>query len=158
MAELDFICDQLRRIHEGPAWHGPSLREALEGLTAEQANHRPMPGVHSIADLTHHVAAWEGEVERRITGHESGMPAEGDFPADGTRLDAAQWKALRERLDARCASMLSTVQALDPARLKDLLPTATTERVSVRGMLNGLVQHNAYHAGQIVLLRRAQGA
>jgi len=158
MAELDFVCDQLRRIHEGPAWHGPSLREALDGLTLEHANHRPLPGVHSIADLVHHVAAWEGEVERRITGHASGMPEEGDFPPPGTRVDAEQWNALRKRLDARCASMLSTLRAFDPARLSELLPTATAERVSIRGMLNGLVQHNAYHAGQMVLLRRAQGA
>lgn len=158
MAELDFLCDQLRRIHEGPAWHGPSLREALDGLTIEQANHRPLPGVHSIADLVHHVAAWEGEVERRITGHASGMPAEGNFPAEGTRVDAEQWKILRERLDARCASMLSTLRTFDAARLSEILPTATDERVSIRGMLNGLVQHNAYHAGQMVLLRRAQGA
>ena len=147
MAELDFLSDQLQRIHDGPAWHGPSLREALEGLTSEQANYRPMPGVHSIADLTHHVAAWEGEVERRVTGHESGTPAEGDFPAEGTRVDDNQWTALRQRLDERRDSMLATLRSLDPARLKDMLPTATAERVSIRGMLNGLVQHNAYHAG-----------
>ena len=158
MAELEFLCDQLRRIHEGPAWHGPSLREAIEGLSAEQANYRPLSGVHSIGDLTHHVAAWEGEVERRITGHASGMPQEGNFPAEGTRLNADEWKALCARLDARCASMLSMLRSFDAARLSEILPTVEAEPVSIRGMLNGLVQHNAYHAGQMVLLRRAQGA
>jgi hypothetical protein len=29
--------DQLRRAFAGEAWHGPSVLEALEGITAEQA-------------------------------------------------------------------------------------------------------------------------
>src|SRR6267378_3569421 len=38
MKETDRIVDQLRRAYEGEAWHGPSVREVLEGVTASQAS------------------------------------------------------------------------------------------------------------------------
>ena len=39
------------RAHEGEAWHGPSLRELLQDVTAEQAEARPVAGAHSIREL-----------------------------------------------------------------------------------------------------------
>ena len=34
MTEIERILDQLKRAYEGDAWHGPSVREALAGVTA----------------------------------------------------------------------------------------------------------------------------
>src|SRR6266446_10069546 len=68
MTEIDRILDQLKRAFEGNAWHGPSVREVLEGVTAEQAVARPLPGGHTIWELTHHIAVWEGAGRRRLEG------------------------------------------------------------------------------------------
>ena len=43
MTEIERILDQLKRAYEGNAWYGPSLREVLAGITAEQA--RALHGV-----------------------------------------------------------------------------------------------------------------
>src|SRR5437879_1774677 len=59
MTEVERILDQLKRAYEGNAWHGPSVREALEGITAEQATKRPLANAHSIWELAHHIAVWE---------------------------------------------------------------------------------------------------
>ena len=37
MTEIERILDQLQRAYEGNAWHGPSVREVLTGITAAQA-------------------------------------------------------------------------------------------------------------------------
>ena len=42
MTEIERILDQLKRAYEGNAWHGPSVREALAGVTASQAHARPL--------------------------------------------------------------------------------------------------------------------
>ncbi len=153
-----FLADQLQRVLGGHAWHGPSLHEALDGVTATMASTRVLPSAHSIHALTHHCAAWAGEVLQRLRGREAQQPDEGDFPGPGP-LDDLGWTRLRARLDAVHAEVVSEVLAIDIARLdqkagdEDSPPLGTGHTYG--GMINGLVQHNAYHAGQILLLKRA---
>lgn len=153
------ILGELRRMYEGNAWHGPALLDVLRGVSATQAAARPVPGAHSIHELTHHVAAWIGEVNARLLGGTPGDPADGDFPPQGTIIDDAAWKATLERLAARQAAILETVAAFDPSRLQAAVnPTKPEDPAHPRtfyALVHGLVQHNAYHAGQIMLLRRA---
>src|SRR4029450_6392681 len=59
MSEIARIVEQLKQVHEGEAWHGPSVGESLEGLDATGAARRPIEGGHSI---------WEGVHHGRVTG------------------------------------------------------------------------------------------
>jgi uncharacterized damage-inducible protein DinB len=153
-----FLADQLRRVHGGRAWHGPSLLEALDGVTASMANTKVLPSAHTIHALTHHCAAWAGEVLHRLHGRAPRQPDEGDFPAPGD-LDDLGWTRLRARLDAVHADVIEAVLALDASRLHEVVgdeedpPLGTGHTCA--GMISGLVQHDAYHAGQILLLKRA---
>jgi uncharacterized damage-inducible protein DinB len=154
-----FIIDQLRRLHVGDAWHGPSLQEALAGVTAGMAVARPIPNAHNIAELVHHVAAWAGEVSARLGGRTPRMPDEGDFPPPVDVISDEEWVALRARLDDAHDRLVDAIQAFDPSRLEERMGTADAPLgtgVSFEGMLHGLVQHDAYHAGQVVLLKHAQ--
>jgi hypothetical protein len=49
--ELQRLEDQLERALEGEAWHGPSVLEILEGVSAHQAAAHPIAGPHSIWEL-----------------------------------------------------------------------------------------------------------
>ena len=159
---LQHIAEQLRRMHEGDAWHGPSVREALEGVTAEMAIRHAVREAHTIYDIAHHVAAWAGEVTRRLEGRAPQMPDEGDFPAPVVALSESGWASARARVDDAHARLTAAILAFDPARLQEPLgsqlnaPLGTG--VTFAGMLHGLIQHDAYHAGQIVLLKRTMAA
>jgi uncharacterized damage-inducible protein DinB len=149
----------LRRSFDGDAWHGPSLREVLDGVDAAAARQRPVADAHSIWELTHHLAAWTREVTRRLRGATAGMPAEGNWvePSDPTE-DA--WRRLRASLDDARAELMATLAELPADRLDDrvrelLLDGAPGGEVTMRLMLIGLAEHNAYHGGQIALLRKA---
>ena len=48
MSEIRRLRVLLRRTYRGPVWHGPALRELLEGVDAEAAAARPIAGSHSI--------------------------------------------------------------------------------------------------------------
>ena len=162
MTELQFIIDQLHRMFEGGAWHGPSLREALDGVSFELANKRLGHSSHSILDLVHHMAAWTGEVHARVKGRAPQLPDEGDFPARTWVPTEANWEEVRRRLEAQHATLIADLEFLDPARLQESIgksDSASNDSVrSIVAVLHGLVQHNAYHIGQIVLIRRALGA
>lgn len=154
-----FLADQLRRVQCGEAWHGPSLHEALDGVTAAMATTKVLPSAHSIHALTHHVAAWANEVLQRLRGRPPQSPDEGDFPDPAAPVDELAWKRLLARLDAVHAEVIEAVLALDPSLLDRTVGDEASAALGTghthQGMINGLVQHDAYHAGQILLLKRA---
>ncbi|HEU0078862.1 MAG TPA: DinB family protein [Longimicrobiaceae bacterium] len=151
MTEIERILDQMRRAYEGEAWHGPSLREALDGVTAAEAAARPVPGAHSIREIVQHLAAWEDTLLRRLAGEPVREPAEGDWPRAAAESED-EWQALLRRLDERARRLRDAVVALDDAGLDEPPYSGTATRYAT---LHGAVQHAAYHAGQIVLLRKA---
>lgn len=159
--ELKRLADELRRMYEGGAWHGPSVCEALSDVTAAEAASRSLPGAHSIFELTHHIAAWTGEVTRRLRGGTPSEPEDGDFPAKGERVDKPKWEATKALLQARNAELVTAILAFDPSRLDEAVGGAGTgpaeSRATYRTMLQGVVSHDAYHAGQIVILRKGLG-
>lgn len=151
MDEIARIRDQLLRAYRGEAWHGPSLREALAGVSAEMAAARPLEGAHGIWELVLHVAGWMEVVERRLAGEEAPEPARGDWPAV-ERVDEAAWGEALETLDRAHRELLEALSRVDARRLDEpVLPESGT---SVYCTLHGVIQHNLYHAGQIALLKR----
>lgn len=154
MREVERIADQLRRAHEGGAWHGPALDELLKGVTAGQAAARPFEDAHSILELVAHVEAWERAILRRLGGDPAQIyNTEEDWsPAAGG--DEETWAAARRRLTETYVALREAVLGLDDARLDDpILPNMSTRYVS----LHGAIQHALYHAGQIALVRKALG-
>ncbi|MDG3005066.1 DinB family protein [Paludisphaera mucosa] len=150
-AELEGLIDDLRRGYDGEPWHGPSLRKVLEGVTAEAADARPVPGGHTIRELVAHLAAWDDVVARRIAERRAmEEPDVGDFPAVvGAGPEA--WAADFRELDARHAALLDVLADLDPARLPE---TVAGKDYSIAHMVRGAAQHMAYHAAQIGLLKK----
>lgn len=150
MSEIQTIIDELKSIHDGDPWHGPSLKEILSGVTAEQAAAKPPANAHSIWELTLHVAAWEGVFLRRLAGRQVNEPEEGDFP----RLIEASEEAWRRTLagfDETHRSLVETVATLTDERLREIVPG---KDYTVEYMLRGLMRHHVYHAGQIALLKK----
>ena len=176
MTPVERLLDTLRRSYDGEAWHGPALAEALAGLSATDALRRPIAGAHSPWELLLHLTAWTHEVTRRLHGGAPALPPEGDWPAvpavEGIALERA-WADARVALDAARDTLLAAVATLEPSRLDESFvpPSASGDgpspdgpseaalgtRHTVHGMLVGLAEHNAYHGGQLVLLRRALG-
>ena len=151
----------LRRSFDGHSWHGPSLADVLDGVDARAALAHPVAGAHSIWELTHHLTAWTREVTRRLEGQPAGMPREGDWPdaPDATGDVEARWRAVRDALTDARGALLAAVEAFPPERLDDRVGTSDDAAIggqaTFAGMLVGLAEHNAYHGGQITLLRRA---
>ena len=155
MTEIDRIADQLRRAHEGEAWHGPALNEILQGVTAEVAARRSIASAHSIWEIVLHVGVWESVVRRRLSGKVTGdLPPEQDWPPPSSTSDAA-WKQSLADLARSHAELQKAVARLADRQLAEAVPGPG---YTVYYMLHGTVQHALYHAGQIALLKKAAAA
>ena len=151
MSEPERIGDQLRRAMEGQAWHGPALRELLQGLSSEMAAAKPIHGAHSIWEILLHITAWTEAVRRCLQGERAQLSLEEDWPTMDDTSEAA-WNTALDRLQQVHQHLLRDVEPLSATRLDEPIGQ---DRVSVYVTLHGLVQHHLYHAGQIALLKRA---
>lgn len=152
MQANDLLMELLEEGYWKKAWHGPNLRQALKGVTAKQAAWRPATGRHNIWEETLHAAYWKYDVRRILEGGKRGsfaLKGSNFFgrPEKGCATEAA-WKADKEILES------------EHARLREVVRT-TLKRGSgekVARLIYGVAFHDIYHAGQIRLLRRLQGA
>jgi len=153
MSETARIADQLRRAFRGEAWHGDSLFEILEGVTAAQAAARPIKHAHTIWELVLHIAAWDGAVRRHIGGEAVALSEEQNFPPVMDTSEIA-WRKTLERVRQIHEELLAAVSALADSRLGEQVPGKEGEHYTFYYMLHGVVQHELYHAGQIALLKK----
>ena len=153
MTEATRIADQLSRAFAGEAWHGDSVVEILEGVTAAQAAARPIKDAHTIWELVLHVAAWDGAVLRRMGGTAVALSDAENFPAVTEASEAAWRKALAEARRVHEA-LAAAVAALPDSRLYEMVPGKEGAHYTFYYMLHGVVQHELYHAGQMALLKK----
>src|SRR5690349_6506784 len=155
ITEVDRIRDQFRRAFDGEAWHGPAVLALLEGVTAEQAAAHPIPGAHSIWELTLHIAAWEQACRRRLQGDPAQLSDEENFrPVNDTSEQA--WENAKKFLIDTHRELLDELAQLDEARLNEPIIASSDIPFSTTYVtLHGGVQHDLYHAGQIAILKKA---
>ena len=152
MSEVRRIEDQLRRAFEGQAWHGDSLMELLNSVTAGQAAARALKDVHSIWEIVLHIAFWEEVSRRRAEGDEAPVENLADGWVSPTNSSDAAWQQTLEKLRQTNEALCQTIAKLDDERLKE---SAAGQPYSIYFMLHGVIQHNLYHAGQIAVLKKA---
>ena len=148
MCEIARIVEQLEQAHEGGAWHGPSVNEALEGVDAAGAAQRPIGAAHSIGEIVQHVRATDELVRRRVAGEVPGDEADWPQPAGPGE---AGWRAAVEKLRATQRALRDAVSKLPESRLHENMPGKSH---SYHYELLGIVNHDLYHAGQIALLKK----
>lgn len=157
-SDLDALRSDLREVYAGDPWHGPSITKVLDGINADVASKRSIPGAHTIWELVLHMTAWTREVASRARGADAKAPPE-DWPAPRFGGGEPAWQSAKDDLAAAQKELEDAVDALAP---EDLLRWSGYERDPALGtgwplgtVIRGILQHHTYHAGQIALLKRA---
>ena len=153
--ETTLIEDELGRATDGNAWHGPAIGQNLAGLSAAQASARPIKNAHTVWEIVRHLTAWATEVEARLNRDARPLVAEEDWPPV-TASDEESWKSAKAALAQAHARLRATIREFPPSRLSETVGIGAEEPLgSFYFMLHGLAQHDAYHNGQIGILRKA---
>jgi uncharacterized damage-inducible protein DinB len=153
MSETARIADQLKRAFAGDAWHGPALMEILADVDAPAAAARPISLAHTIWELTLHITAWDGAILRRLAGQAASPSDAENFPKIRDTSESA-WRTALENLQRQHQELLRAISDMPDRRLSEQVPGKDYDFYF---LLHGTVQHALYHAGQIVMLKRAQG-
>jgi hypothetical protein len=146
--DRSFLLQILDEGYNRRAWHGPTLKQSLRGVSAQVAAWRPGAARHNIWELTVHAAYWKYTVRRRLLGEKRGS-----FVLKGSNwfrrpvdLSEKAWRLDLAILDSEHRKLRATIR--DYINLKRRHIPAST--------LFGIAFHDIYHAGQIRLLRQLQ--
>jgi hypothetical protein len=130
---------------------------AIKGLPANLRGKRPKGSPHSPWELVEHlrIAQWDILEFSRNAKHKSPAWPEGYWPKTPAPSSAAQWtkavRAFRSDLGAMCALV-----AAPSTDLFAPIPHGDGQTILREALL--IADHNAYHLGQLVLVRRLLGA
>lgn len=153
--ETTLIADELARATDGNAWHGPAITANLAGLSAAQASSRPIKNAHTVWEIVLHLTAWATEVEGRLGRDARPLIGQEDWPPV-TGSDQESWESAKAALAGAHARLRATIREFPPSRLGETVDFGPGEPPgSFYFMLHGLAQHDAYHSGQIGILRKA---
>jgi|SRR5581483_1027472 len=157
MSQSELLADQIRRAFEGEAWHGDSLLAILADVNAQTAAARPIKNAHSIWELVLHIACWDSALLTRMGGKAYMPTDEENFPSVKDTSEGA-WRGAVEQMKKTHAALVRQVAAFPDERLGEPVPGKETQPYyTFYYMFSGIVQHELYHAGQIVMLKKAAG-
>jgi uncharacterized damage-inducible protein DinB len=144
----------LRENYRGGAWHGPAVLTALRDLEVAGARWRPGPGRHSIWELTIHLAYARHIMLRRMGLETPAFPhrlTKAWWPSAPAALTPGAWKDELALLDTLHGELVAAVSGAG----RRLLGTVRPRRNLTLAMeVLGVATHDAYHAGQMQMIRR----
>lgn len=155
--------DTLDGAFRGKAWQGPTLSGSLKGVDPVMALWKPGRGRRCIWEQLLHASYWKLTIlrvfvpstELALLRRGSNWPAPPE-PTPGTDAERL-WKADVARLNELHESLHGAVAALpvDAWHTRPRKPSASTARsLTYSQYLAGAAAHDAYHTGQVRLLKR----
>jgi uncharacterized damage-inducible protein DinB len=145
--EAQKLVSLLKRSYDRGAWHGPSVKEALESVTPEMSSAR-LPHTHSIIELVSHMTTWRNFVIAKLQGEDYPVTDEINFPGQNN------WSKAIEDLEESQAKLLTLVEQFPIEKLSELVPHPSA-KYTFYTMINGIIHHDLYHTGQIILIAKA---
>ncbi|HLF34138.1 MAG TPA: DinB family protein [Cyclobacteriaceae bacterium] len=149
-AKVNDYIRQFRETYLGGSWQGESFTDKLHDISDETAFVQPVEGIHSIAEIIWHCIYWRNVLIHSIEGdigYRDRTWEELNFlPTDDLKLKG--WTALKagfEKTGYRLVELLYNMK--DDELKKEYKPGYPLEY-----LLEGVVQHDIYHLGQVGLV------
>ncbi|MFD0942171.1 DinB family protein [Pedobacter boryungensis] len=149
------LVDELEKAYNGDAWHGSNALNLILKADTQKVFTHPIPNAHSIAELVLHLTAWTEEVLDRIQGKEAKSPTRGDWPTPIEKTEQ-EWEIIVKDFSSANERLIAAANNLLPAQWPNIVVDKRSPElgtgVNNAQLINGLIQHHAYHSGQIALL------
>lgn len=141
------LVKQLQNVQDGDLWLDETFSKKIDRLQEEQAFTRPIPELHSVAEIVSHLLEWRKSCIKKLQGQESSLTMESpDNWKSNDELKKIGWKKLKEDFYASQYHLIRIIEVKDDTFLDQVYrDTAYTNHY----FLEGMIHHDLYHLGQV---------
>jgi uncharacterized damage-inducible protein DinB len=150
--EIQSIINNLENVLERQPWFGRPVYAILEEVNTDNVHKKPNGNGHSLIELLYHTLTWaEFVLEAVKEKKEKGV----DYfeNRDWIEIDPSKhtWQQGLQELKETHRQIINILQSKEDSFLKEMVEG---RKYNNRFMLNGLIQHNIYHLGQIAYINK----
>jgi uncharacterized damage-inducible protein DinB len=149
--ELQSIIRNLQNVNTGEPWYGRPIYDMLDEIDPAIVYKKPNKQ-HSLTELLYHMITWADFTLKRI---------EGDKEHDLVASEKLDWREIdpkihtwKKGLDEFKAIHKKIVELLNEKDDEFLKEMVDYRKYNFRFLLNGLIQHNIYHIGQVAYVKK----
>jgi len=153
--ETNHIITELKETLYGQPWYGKPVMKILAGMDPEKVTEKPGGDSHSTIELLYHMITWTGFTVSVLKNE----------PEKATEFEQLDWRTIEPgkhswktalddftRMNEAIISFLETKK--DDSYLEETVPT---RQFNFRVLLNGIIHHHIYHAGQLAHIGKTSG-
>ena len=150
MKETKSLSNLFDQFYHGAPWLDVNITGELNKLTADQAAARVLANCNTIWEIVNHLIGWRENILERLQGKTKRSPADNYFsPVKDTSTKA--WLLTLQKLEKSQQKWLTLFENYEVNKLHDTIPPG---KYSAYELMHGILQHDSYHLGQIVLLAK----
>ncbi|MGQ0740422.1 MAG: DinB family protein [Bacteroidota bacterium] len=150
--EVQAIIRRIENVNNGQPWFGRAVYSILDGVNPKNVYAKPAGTEHSMIELLYHMITWAGFTLKRI---------EKDDEMDLADFEKMDWRPINPKVHiwkkglaqfkATHKRIIALLKKKDDAFLKEIVDY---RKYNFRFLLNGMIEHNIYHLGQIAYLNK----
>jgi len=149
--KIQVYISQFANLYNGKPWYGDPLTRLLENISEEAAFKSLYPGKHTIAQILWHMIYWRLSLIKRLEpdpDFKASMQSPDNWRTND-QLKAMGWSGLKSEFDKSQKALLRLLKKQSDGLLKKEFKKGATFNT----LIEGIVQHDLYHTGQIGLLK-----
>lgn len=143
---IDNIIRQLNEIENGSQWFDQCFKDKIGHLSEEDVFTRPIAEVHSVAEHVSHMLEWRRECIRRFNGDKTELMHSADDWKENDQLRESGWDKLKNALYNSRVELIGLFDEKDDSYL---LTRFRDTEYNFHYLIEGIIQHDLYHLGQI---------
>ena len=144
---VENIIAQLKNIQNGKTWYDDNLENKIEPISETQAFERPIPEIHSVAELIAHILVWRIHAIKLLQGQKSDLSVESpENWRSNEELKKIGWKRLKADLGESQAGLIAFLTDKDDDYLEN---NEYKPNHNFKYLIEGIIHHDLYHLGQI---------
>ncbi|NAY90444.1 DinB family protein [Muricauda sp. JGD-17] len=145
------IIYQLEDIQYGKPWIGSTFLNRLKQVDENEYFERPIKDLHSVAEIISHLTLWRSEAILKIrTGEGSCTDDCEENWLTNDKLKVVGWKKIKSSYDKTLSDLIELLHSKnDDFLAEQYYDTDFKGLYTYNWLLNGMIQHDAYHLGQI---------
>ena len=150
MKETQHITKLFEDLYDGDPWIDVTILGVLRNISPQKAAKKIAPARNSIWQIVNHIVSWRENVLLRVQGNVINTPNNNYF-IEIADISETAWQQSLERLQNSQQQWITFLKHFDESEFDTIYPG---NKMSYYEHIHGIIQHDAYHLGQIVLLTK----